>query len=46
MEARCNDLAFIYVRLLQHIELANILVEQQFSFRPASTDMASLSVED
>jgi hypothetical protein len=42
MEARCNDLAFIYERLLQHIEINNILVEEQFAFRPsASTDKAS-----
>jgi hypothetical protein len=32
----------IYERLSQHIEIYNILVEQQFGFRPsASTDKAS-----
>jgi hypothetical protein len=32
----------IYIRLLQHTNINNILVEEQFEFRPAtSTDKAS-----
>jgi hypothetical protein len=37
----------IYERLLQHIEINNILVEEQFGFRPsASTDEASRLIEE
>jgi hypothetical protein len=32
----------IYERLLQHVEINNILIKEQFGFRPsASTDKAS-----